>query len=85
MRTYADSVAMQDRTDVDRVFIKDITEAERIDEGNPRFYLNVICEKPNEKNSPLEKAIVFKNSNALWSVVAESLKLKFYAWRGGSC
>ncbi|WP_143689483.1 hypothetical protein [Wolbachia endosymbiont of Nilaparvata lugens] len=82
-RIYADSVAMQDRTDVDRVFIKDITEAERIDEGNPRFYLNVICEKPNEKNSPLEKAIVFKNSNALWSVVAESLKLKFYAWKGG--
>ncbi|QXY86485.1 hypothetical protein GZ064_00045 [Wolbachia endosymbiont of Diaphorina citri] len=82
-RIYADSVAMQDRTDIDRVFIKDITEAERIDEGNPRFYLNVICEKPNEKNSPLEKAIVFKNSNALWSVIAGSLKLKFYAWRGG--
>ncbi|MFP3023456.1 MAG: hypothetical protein ACEY3K_11375, partial [Wolbachia sp.] len=82
-RIYADSVAMQDRTDVDRVFIKDITEAERIDEGNPRFYLNVICEKPNEKNSPLEKAIVFKNSNALWSVISQSLKLKFYAWRGG--
>ncbi|WP_353281206.1 hypothetical protein [Wolbachia endosymbiont (group B) of Horisme vitalbata] len=83
VRSYADSVPIQDRTDIDRVFIKDITEAERIDEGNPRFYLNVICEKPNEKNPPLEKAIVFKNSNALWSVISQSLKLKFYAWRGG--
>ncbi|WP_341816007.1 hypothetical protein [Wolbachia endosymbiont (group B) of Idaea biselata] len=83
LRSYADSMPIQDRTDIDRVFIKDITEAERIDEGNPRFYLNVICEKPNERNPPLEKAIVFKNSNALWSVVSQSLKLKFYAWRGG--
>ncbi|UIP91841.1 hypothetical protein IYZ83_001065 [Wolbachia pipientis] len=83
MRSYADSVAMQDRTDIDRVFIKDVTETERIDEGNPRFYLNVIFEKRNERNPPLEKAIVLKNSNALWNVIAGSLKLKFYAWRGG--
>lgn len=83
VRTYADSVAMQDRTDVDRIFIKDITEAERINEGNPRFYLNVICEKSNEKNSPLEKAIVFKHSNALWNAISGTFKLKFYAWRGG--
>uniref|UniRef100_A0A3B0IVV8 Uncharacterized protein n=1 Tax=Wolbachia endosymbiont of Aleurodicus dispersus TaxID=1288877 RepID=A0A3B0IVV8_9RICK len=83
MRTYADSVAMQDRTDVDRIFIKDITEAERIDEGNPRFYLNVICEKFSEKNPPLEKAIVFKHSNALWNAISGKFKLKFYAWRGG--
>ncbi|WP_353280247.1 hypothetical protein [Wolbachia endosymbiont (group B) of Silvanus unidentatus] len=83
VRTYADSVAMQDRTDVDRVFIKDITEAERINEGNPRFYLNVICEKPNEKNSPLEKAIVFKHSNALWNAISGTFRLKFYAWKGG--
>lgn len=83
VRSYADSVAMQDRTDVDRVFIKDVTEAERIDEGNPRFYLNVICEKANEKNPPLEKAIVFKHSNALWNAISGTFLLKFYAWRGG--
>lgn len=83
VRSYADSVAMQDRTDIDRVFIKDVTEAERINEGNPRFYLNVICEKANEKNSPLEKAIVFKHSNALWNAISGKFKLKFYAWRGG--
>ena len=80
VRSYADSVAMQDRTDIDRVFIKDVTEAERIDEGNPRFYLNVICEKFSE---PLEKAIVFKHSNALWNAISGKFKLKFYAWRGG--
>lgn len=83
VRTYADSVAMQDRTDIDRVFIKDVTEAERIDEGNPRFYLNVICEKANKKNSPLEKAIIFKHSNALWNAISGTFLLKFYAWRGG--
>ncbi|RDD34968.1 hypothetical protein Wcon_00931 [Wolbachia endosymbiont of Cylisticus convexus] len=83
VRSYADSVPIQDRTDIDRVFIKDITEAERISEGNPRFYLNVICEKSNEKNSPLEKAIVFKHSNALWNAISGTFKLKFYAWRGG--
>ncbi|WP_264337315.1 hypothetical protein [Wolbachia endosymbiont (group B) of Dolichovespula media] len=82
-RIYADSVAMQDRTDIDRVFIKDITEAERISEGNPRFYLNVICEKFSEKNPPLEKAIVFKHSNALWSAISGTFRLKFYAWKGG--
>lgn len=40
IRNYADSVPRQDRTDVDRIFIKEITESERIPEGNPRFYLN---------------------------------------------
>ncbi|GFQ68395.1 uncharacterized protein TNCT_97761 [Trichonephila clavata] len=80
VRTYADS---QDRTDVDRIFIKDITEAERINEGNPRFYLNVICEKFSETTPPLQKAVVFKHSNALWNAVSGTFKLKFYAWKGG--
>ncbi|OAL99158.1 hypothetical protein [Wolbachia endosymbiont of Dactylopius coccus] len=83
LKSYADSVPIQDKTDVDRIFIKDITEAERIDEGNPRFYLNVICEKSSETTPPLEKAIVFKHSNALWNAIVGKFKLKFYAWKGG--
>ncbi|WP_264338223.1 hypothetical protein [Wolbachia endosymbiont (group A) of Cheilosia soror] len=82
LRSYADSVPIQDRTDVDRIFIKDITEAERIDEGNPRFYLNVICEKPSETTPPLQKAVTFRSSNVLWGTNARAW-LKFYAWKGG--
>ncbi|MDE5064309.1 hypothetical protein [Wolbachia endosymbiont of Drosophila tristis] len=82
LRSYADSVPIQDRTDVDRIFIKDITEAERIDKGNPRFYLNVICEKPSETTPPLQKAVTFRSSNVLWGTDARAW-LKFYAWRGG--
>ncbi|QVU16164.1 MULTISPECIES: hypothetical protein [unclassified Wolbachia] len=82
LRSHADSVPIQDRTDVDRIFIKDITEAERIDEGNPRFYLNVICEKPSETTPPLQKAVTFRSSNVLWGTDARAW-LKFYAWRGG--
>ena len=70
----------RDRTNVDRVFIKEITEAERIDEGNPRFYLNVICEKP-----ALMKAVTFRSSSVLWgnwSSVSRAY-LKFYAWKSG--
>ncbi|GFQ82730.1 uncharacterized protein TNCT_725251 [Trichonephila clavata] len=82
LRSYADSVPIQDRTDVDRIFIKDITEAERIGEGNPRFYLNVICEKSSETTPPLQKAVTFRSSNVLWGTNARAW-LKFYAWRGG--
>ncbi len=82
LRSYGDSVAIQDRTDVDRIFIKDITEAERIGEGNPRFYLNVICEKSSETTPPLQKAVTFRSSNALWGTNARAW-LKFYAWGGG--
>ncbi|WP_250295555.1 hypothetical protein [Wolbachia endosymbiont of Oedothorax gibbosus] len=82
LRSYADSVPIQDRTDVDRIFIKDITEAERIGEGNPRFYLNVICEKPSETTPPLQKAVTFRSSNVLWGTNARAW-MKFYAWRGG--
>ncbi|WP_341816696.1 hypothetical protein [Wolbachia endosymbiont (group A) of Agelastica alni] len=79
LRPYADS---QDRTDVDRIFIKEINEAEKISEGNPRFYLNVICEKFSEIAPPLQKIIAFKSSNVLWGANT-SVQLKFYAWKSG--
>ncbi|WP_395463562.1 hypothetical protein [Wolbachia endosymbiont of Cantharis cryptica] len=79
LRPYADSVPIQNRTDVDRIFIKEINEAEKISEGNPRFYLNVICEK---FSAPLQKIIAFKSSNVLWGA-ATSVQLKFYAWKSG--
>ncbi|MDR2978719.1 MAG: hypothetical protein LBU56_04975 [Rickettsiales bacterium] len=82
LRPYADSVPVQNRVDVDRIFIKEINEAEKISEGNPRFYLNVICEKFSEKAPPLQKIVAFRSSNALWGANT-SVQLKFYAWKSG--
>lgn len=82
LRPYADSVPLQNRVDVDRIFIKEINEAEKISEGNPRFYLNVICEKFSEIGPPLQKIVAFKSSNVLWGANT-SIQLKFYAWKSG--
>ncbi|MGL9688594.1 MAG: hypothetical protein ACR5K6_02370 [Wolbachia sp.] len=82
LRPYADSVPVQNRVDVDRIFIKEINEAEKISEGNPRFYLNVICEKFNEKAPPLQKIVAFRSSNVLWGANT-NIQLKFYAWKSG--
>ncbi|GFR07190.1 uncharacterized protein TNCT_55271 [Trichonephila clavata] len=82
LRPYADSVPIQNRTDVDRIFIKEINEAEKISEGNPRFYLNVICEKFSETAPPLQKIVAFESSNVLWGANT-SVQLKFYAWKSG--
>ncbi|MGL9778822.1 MAG: hypothetical protein ACR5K5_00865 [Wolbachia sp.] len=60
----------------------EINEAEKISEGNPRFYLNVICEKFSEIAPPLQKIVAFKSSNVLWGANT-SIQLKFYAWKSG--
>ncbi|UVW84520.1 hypothetical protein [Wolbachia endosymbiont of Aedes albopictus] len=82
LRSYADSVPVEDRVDIDRVFIKEISEAEKIFEGDPRFYLNVICERFSETTPPLEKVVAFRSSNVLWGTAANPM-LKFYAWKSG--